>query len=181
MKGLLKGLRYIARIFENEKEPEMQIGKPTDVKHVAHIGWEGPSSTTPSWMNEFKAPELMSGSTRKPGNQTERQKKGRRKLSTGTSNSPVDSPSRVGPTKQSKRNNGGKHRDQSTGSGSGLDLPSQTEHSTASKHTTQKKSKGSSGRGSEAVPVERARTAHEKDIPVRGVCPFTGLGTSTGR
>ena len=81
MKGLLKGLRYIARIFgeftyqfintclcivimnsdfkklqkllhaEDDKEPEMQIGKPTDVKHVAHIGWEGPSATTPSWVN----------------------------------------------------------------------------------------------------------------------------------
>uniref|UniRef100_A0A2N9G289 CRIB domain-containing protein n=1 Tax=Fagus sylvatica TaxID=28930 RepID=A0A2N9G289_FAGSY len=50
MKGLLKGLRYISQIFDNEKEPEMQIGFPTDVKHVAHIGWDGPS------MNEFKAP-----------------------------------------------------------------------------------------------------------------------------
>ena len=27
----------------DEKEPEMQIGYPTDVKHVAHIGWDGPS------------------------------------------------------------------------------------------------------------------------------------------
>ena len=35
---------------EDEKEPEMQIGQPTDVKHVAHIGWEGPSATTPSWV-----------------------------------------------------------------------------------------------------------------------------------
>ncbi|XP_015581245.1 CRIB domain-containing protein RIC7 [Ricinus communis] len=56
MKGLLKGLRYISQIFDNEKEPEMQIGYPTDVKHVAHIGWDGPSVTSPSWMNEFKAP-----------------------------------------------------------------------------------------------------------------------------
>ncbi|XP_050205019.1 CRIB domain-containing protein RIC7 [Mercurialis annua] len=56
MKGLLKGLRYISQIFDNEKEPEMQIGFPTDVKHVAHIGWDGPSVTSPSWMNEFKAP-----------------------------------------------------------------------------------------------------------------------------
>ncbi|KAA3474920.1 CRIB domain-containing protein RIC7-like [Gossypium australe] len=57
MKGLLKGLRYISEIFENEKEPEMQIGLPTDVKHVAHIGWDGPSSvnSAPSWMNEFKS------------------------------------------------------------------------------------------------------------------------------
>ncbi|KAJ4726925.1 CRIB domain containing protein [Melia azedarach] len=55
MKGLLKGLRYISHIFENEKEPDMQIGYPTDVKHVAHIGWDGPSVNSPSWMNEFTA------------------------------------------------------------------------------------------------------------------------------
>lgn len=55
MKGLLKGLRYISQIFDNEKEQEMEIGYPTDVKHVAHIGWDGgPSVNTPSWMNEFK-------------------------------------------------------------------------------------------------------------------------------
>ncbi|XP_062116757.1 CRIB domain-containing protein RIC7 [Humulus lupulus] len=34
----------------------MQIGFPTDVKHVAHIGWDGPSVNSPSWMNEFKSP-----------------------------------------------------------------------------------------------------------------------------
>ncbi|KAK6940642.1 CRIB domain [Dillenia turbinata] len=54
MKGLLKGLRYISQIFDNEKEEqEMEIGFPTDVKHVAHIGWEGPSVSSPSWMNEY--------------------------------------------------------------------------------------------------------------------------------
>ncbi|XP_022727699.1 CRIB domain-containing protein RIC6-like [Durio zibethinus] len=61
MKGLLKGLRYISQIFENEKESEMQIGLPTDVKHVAHIGWDGPSvNSAPSWMNEFKSPQGFS-------------------------------------------------------------------------------------------------------------------------
>ncbi|ESQ36533.1 hypothetical protein EUTSA_v10009926mg [Eutrema salsugineum] len=57
MKSLLKGLRYISQIFENEKEPEMQIGTPTDVKHVAHIGWDGGSvnQNSPSWMNDFNA------------------------------------------------------------------------------------------------------------------------------
>ncbi|XP_010475033.1 PREDICTED: CRIB domain-containing protein RIC8-like [Camelina sativa] len=56
MKGLFKGLRFISQIFENEKEPEMQIGTPTDVKHVAHIGWDGGSAdqNPPSWMNDFK-------------------------------------------------------------------------------------------------------------------------------
>ncbi|ESQ50415.1 hypothetical protein EUTSA_v10002253mg [Eutrema salsugineum] len=58
MKSLLKGLRYISQVFESGKEEEIQIGNPTDVKHVAHIGWDGPSadtSTAPSWMNEFKS------------------------------------------------------------------------------------------------------------------------------
>nr|AFL91172.1 ROP-interactive CRIB motif-containing protein B [Helianthus annuus] len=56
MKGLLKGLLYISEIFEadNDKEPEIQIGAPTDVKHVAHIGCDGPSSNAPSWMNDFQ-------------------------------------------------------------------------------------------------------------------------------
>ncbi|KAF3436125.1 hypothetical protein FNV43_RR23217 [Rhamnella rubrinervis] len=38
----------------------MQIGHPTDVKHVAHIGWDGPSVNSPSWMTEFKPPEGFS-------------------------------------------------------------------------------------------------------------------------
>ncbi|KAL0461088.1 UNVERIFIED_CONTAM: CRIB domain-containing protein RIC6 [Sesamum latifolium] len=33
----------------------MQIGLPTDVKHVAHIGWDGPKVDSPSWMKEFKS------------------------------------------------------------------------------------------------------------------------------
>ncbi|XP_022979372.1 CRIB domain-containing protein RIC7-like [Cucurbita maxima] len=57
VKGLMKGIKYISQIFD-EKEQEMQIGLPTDVKHVAHIGWDGPSANqnnTPTWMNEFKS------------------------------------------------------------------------------------------------------------------------------
>ncbi|ONK79596.1 uncharacterized protein A4U43_C01F7980 [Asparagus officinalis] len=33
----------------------MQIGLPTDVKHVAHIGFDGPSVSSPSWMGDFQA------------------------------------------------------------------------------------------------------------------------------
>ncbi|KZV21499.1 pleckstriny domain-containing family A member 8 [Dorcoceras hygrometricum] len=44
--------KFLATV-EDEKEPEMQIGLPTDVKHVAHIGWDGPSIDSPSWMKEF--------------------------------------------------------------------------------------------------------------------------------
>ncbi|KAK7393377.1 hypothetical protein VNO78_21930 [Psophocarpus tetragonolobus] len=55
VKGIFKGFRYFTQIFETEKEQDIQIGYPTDVKHVAHIGWDGPSVNSPSWMNEFKS------------------------------------------------------------------------------------------------------------------------------
>ncbi|ONK70713.1 uncharacterized protein A4U43_C04F750 [Asparagus officinalis] len=47
--GLRKGLKYISNIFEQEKEQEMVIGHPTDVKHVAHIGFDGPAVNNPTW------------------------------------------------------------------------------------------------------------------------------------
>ncbi|CAA0826532.1 CRIB domain-containing protein RIC10 [Striga hermonthica] len=55
MKGIYKGFKYtLSQIFV-VKEREIEIGYPTDVKHVAHIGWDGQSgSNAPSWMNEFK-------------------------------------------------------------------------------------------------------------------------------
>ncbi|CAI9787881.1 unnamed protein product [Fraxinus pennsylvanica] len=54
MKGIYKGFKYtLSQIFV-VKEREMEIGFPTDVKHVAHIGWDGPSGSAPSWMNEFR-------------------------------------------------------------------------------------------------------------------------------
>lgn len=36
--------------FADDKEPEMQIGLPTDVKHVAHIGIDGASANKPTWV-----------------------------------------------------------------------------------------------------------------------------------
>ncbi|KAB2007254.1 hypothetical protein ES319_D10G015800v1 [Gossypium barbadense] len=66
IKGIYKSFKYISQLFGFffpffffavvVKEREMEIGYPTDVKHVAHIGWDGPpgSGTAPSWMNEFK-------------------------------------------------------------------------------------------------------------------------------
>ncbi|CAK9155877.1 unnamed protein product [Ilex paraguariensis] len=43
----------------------MQIGHPTDVKHLAHIGWECTPANSPSWvMNEFgTSPEPSSGAS----------------------------------------------------------------------------------------------------------------------
>ncbi|RZR78195.1 hypothetical protein BHM03_00003470, partial [Ensete ventricosum] len=56
MKGLLKGIKYITHIFVH-KEHEMEIGYPTDAKHVAHIGFDNPF-----WMDEFKSASDFSGS-----------------------------------------------------------------------------------------------------------------------
>ncbi|KAK8501924.1 hypothetical protein V6N13_023296 [Hibiscus sabdariffa] len=53
IKGIYKSFKSISKIFV-VKEQEMEIGYPTDVKHVAHVGWDDHSGTAPSWMNEFK-------------------------------------------------------------------------------------------------------------------------------
>nr|CAB3479244.1 unnamed protein product [Digitaria exilis] len=53
---LLRGFKNLSQIFavydedddEEEEEREMVIGLPTDVKHMAHIGWDGSTSTTTS-------------------------------------------------------------------------------------------------------------------------------------
>ncbi|CAH8313411.1 unnamed protein product [Eruca vesicaria subsp. sativa] len=191
MKGLLKGLRYIARMFGEEKEPEIQIGQPTDVKHVAHIGWEGPSATTPSWMDDYKSPEdeAKRSSKKKPASSGERQKnKGRRKSSTGTNNSPADSPSRVGGSTRTSRRSTGKLREQSrgsgSGSGSGLDVPEQNDQSLVQKSSRQKKSKGTTkvrgGGGEPPLPLAPVESK-ETDISVRAVYPCVGIESSTGR
>ncbi|XP_020096472.1 CRIB domain-containing protein RIC10-like [Ananas comosus] len=60
-KGIMKPLRFISQIFDG-KEHELEIGFPTDVKHVAHIGWDGPNVNGPSWMKEFHSAPLSSAS-----------------------------------------------------------------------------------------------------------------------
>ncbi|KAL1560117.1 CRIB domain-containing protein RIC10-like [Salvia divinorum] len=54
VKGIFKGFKYTISQFFVVKEREIEIGYPTDVKHVAHIGWDGASGMAPSWMSEFK-------------------------------------------------------------------------------------------------------------------------------
>ncbi|XVE65801.1 hypothetical protein DITRI_Ditri08aG0028500 [Diplodiscus trichospermus] len=144
----------------------MQIGLPTDVKHVAHIGMDGPSATKPSWMNGFNsAPELSAipedsnpqVTPAATGNQDSlppKQKKSRRKPSIGNG-SPIGSPKAS--EKQSRRNRssnismespvrdsssgGRRHQNSSRGTESSSkelpDIPNKSRR---------KKSKGSSGR-----------------------------------
>ncbi|CAD6259501.1 unnamed protein product [Miscanthus lutarioriparius] len=60
VKGIFKGLKVFSRIFA-VKEHEMEIGYPTDVKHVTHIGWDSAAgSASPSWMNDIMASSDLS-------------------------------------------------------------------------------------------------------------------------
>ncbi|KAI5066246.1 hypothetical protein GOP47_0018870 [Adiantum capillus-veneris] len=53
------------------QEHEMEIGYPTDVKHVAHVGWDGPSVRGPSWIDELKqSPNYATGPLRDFGQPT---------------------------------------------------------------------------------------------------------------
>ncbi|VAH36890.1 unnamed protein product [Triticum turgidum subsp. durum] len=60
MKGFFKGFKIISQIFA-AKEQEMVIGRPTDVKHVAHIGW---SSSTPGMLTGNASPSWVTISVR---------------------------------------------------------------------------------------------------------------------
>ncbi|KAI7744459.1 hypothetical protein M8C21_016590 [Ambrosia artemisiifolia] len=139
MKGLLKGLRYISEIFEadNDKEPEIQIGAPTDVKHVAHIGCDGPSSNAPSWMNEFQGSSDTGSSNANGGT----------KDSMGTSN-------RQGKSKQSKKqgsnkgsnsDNDGSRARRSKASNAGAESPSQESGGKKNRRKKKTSNKGPSG------------------------------------
>ncbi|KAJ4784352.1 Crib domain-containing protein ric3 [Rhynchospora pubera] len=61
-KGLLRPLRYLSQIFfvTEGRETELQIGYPTDVKHVGHIGLDS-TEEKPSWMKEYHSAPLPTG------------------------------------------------------------------------------------------------------------------------
>ncbi|PIA29827.1 hypothetical protein AQUCO_05800120v1, partial [Aquilegia coerulea] len=60
---LVKGFKSFSQLFDEVEnmDMDMEIGFPTDVKHVTHIGWDGSTTTNPlmGW-DELKAPELLS-------------------------------------------------------------------------------------------------------------------------
>ncbi|XP_061992835.1 CRIB domain-containing protein RIC4-like [Rosa rugosa] len=69
MQRLIRSIKNFSQIFvfkeeTEEKETEMEIGFPTDVKHVTHIGSDG-STTTNNNLNNFNSiaappPEVVS-------------------------------------------------------------------------------------------------------------------------
>ncbi|XP_021910912.1 CRIB domain-containing protein RIC5 [Carica papaya] len=143
MKGFLKGLRYFTHIFEEEKEPEMQIGFPTDVKHVAHIGWDGPSANSPSWMGEFKGPELSTESL----SSGEMKHNPPLKLSSEGINGSdqngliIHDSSSLPPIQNEKQKHKSRRKSSSTGNGSPLNSPTRRSSSDAPKQS--RRSRGS--------------------------------------
>ncbi|KAJ9169276.1 hypothetical protein P3X46_017484 [Hevea brasiliensis] len=61
---LVKGFKTFSQLFVDEEELEMEIGVPTDVKHVTHIGWDGSENNNPlqGWDNLISS-ELALSST----------------------------------------------------------------------------------------------------------------------
>ncbi|PIN04712.1 hypothetical protein CDL12_22753 [Handroanthus impetiginosus] len=165
MKGLFKGLRYISQIFEEDKEQEMQIGFPTDVKHVAHIGWDGPSVESPSWMKEFKSPTgSQSAPLGPPGDSrgdpeikwvSEESRRGAR-----ATDSPGRDPSEA-PRSSRRHHHSG---DRETNSN---DSPRKKDSSTKSRQPRRNHSKDSSEGGS----VKSNRDAPPSDSPSRNGLP----------
>lgn len=152
VKNLLKGLRYISQMFD-EKEEEIQIGFPTDVKHVAHIGWDGPSANMPNWMNEFRSPsEVTSGPLESIGqlsskgiqDTTNRNEisRSRRHYSTNLS-SPVSSPTKRG-SDGSKHSRRRRSKDGSMGSPA-RDSSGSSRHSSGSSRHSRRQQKSNLG------------------------------------
>lgn len=48
--SVISGILHDSSVHSGWREREMEIGYPTDVKHVAHIGWDGPSVGGPNWV-----------------------------------------------------------------------------------------------------------------------------------
>ncbi|KAK7268846.1 hypothetical protein RIF29_21555 [Crotalaria pallida] len=115
VKGLLKGLRYISQMFDEQgDDKDIQIGFPTDVKHLAHIGCDDSQTHKPSWMTEFKGPqnkgqeEPSSGSAKLPEDNNgkvdgSRHHNRRSKHSSTESNSPNREPNVEGSVSKHRR------------------------------------------------------------------------------
>ncbi|KAL6214511.1 hypothetical protein ACLB2K_013945 [Fragaria x ananassa] len=165
MKGLLKGLRYISQMFDDNKEQEIQIGFPTDVKHVAHIGWDGLATATssPSWMNEFQSPPgfasapLSQNGEMREDNPIKWVSEDSSRRSSRSSMSPVHEFPEV--PKQSRRQS-------SRGHEGGVDSPKSPKTEKSDKHRqTRRPSRRDSSETSRASHQEATDTSTESSLP----------------
>ncbi|KAJ1431524.1 CRIB domain [Sesbania bispinosa] len=163
----------------DEKEEEIEIGFPTDVKHVAHIGSDDPSANAPSWMTEYKstkdpssgtanATETLEELNNNSSNSKEASSKARHLIPKSRHQS-IDSESNT--TKKHARRHhrssdpssdssvhessgGSRHRRHRRGSNHGSESPSQDIPPSGSKHSHRRKSKNSED-GSVQKPSSR--------------------------
>ncbi|KAK9087500.1 hypothetical protein Syun_029894 [Stephania yunnanensis] len=165
MKGILKGLRYITQMFDHtnqgKKERELQIGLPTDVKHVAHIGWDGPSAAAPSWMNEFRS-SSTSELSRAPSRSREAKRSTRTKVPLEDSNRRIggtqSSPAHDSEAEVPKRS----RRRQSSGASSTTSLEINQQEA-----NVPKQSRRNSSSMMASSPVRDATTAESTKKPTR--------------
>ncbi|CAN4093220.1 unnamed protein product [Withania somnifera] len=189
VKGFLKALG-ISQMFEEEKEAEMQIGLPTDVKHVAHIGWDGPSFESPSWMKEFKeagkfhtAPlgppldhtssvsqegshKYKNANSSLPDDQPQVSKtSSRHHSSSETGSGSTTSPKKAKSTRRHKEESDGSSRHRRPGSGHASDSPARDLPDIPRK-TRRKKSKEDGGDGSGSSRSSRSKGTSSRTAPM---------------
>ncbi|PHT29656.1 CRIB domain-containing protein RIC6 [Capsicum baccatum] len=185
VKGFFKALG-ISQMFE-EKEPEMQIGLPTDVKHVAHIGWDGPSLESPSWMKEFKepgkfhtaplGPPLDSNDLTDNILRVSQDIDGNQKYKNANSSLPDDQPEG---SKTSRR-----HSSSESGSGSGKARNSRRHKESADSSGSSRHRRPGSGSGSDSpardLPNIPRKTRRKKSKEDGGVGSGSGFGSGSSR
>ncbi|XP_051118869.1 CRIB domain-containing protein RIC6-like [Andrographis paniculata] len=160
MKGLFKGLRYISQIFEEEKEDEIQIGLPTDVKHVAHIGSDGPSNDAPSWMKGFNSGTLSSPSNEDDHDNNSNTKwvseDSKRGTKAGADSPGKDSQGGGGAPRQSRR------RNSSESNTTGDTSPKKRDPSSKSRSTRRSSKESTSSSGPDAPKKGRRKKSKEQ-------------------
>ncbi|KAK7279256.1 hypothetical protein RJT34_24303 [Clitoria ternatea] len=146
---------------EDEKEDEFQIGLPTDVKHVAHIGSDEPGANAPSWISEYKTtndkpPSGLINDTAPQGEGEGENSKGHSKHRHGAPKSrphSIDSESNNDPKQKPSRRH---HRSSDPGTESSIHDSSNG----GSRHRRQRR--GDSNHGSES---------HSQEMPPAGAKP----------
>nr|GMD73077.1 CRIB domain-containing protein RIC6-like [Ipomoea batatas] len=192
VKGLIKGIKYIShQIFDEEKESEIQIGFPTDVKHVAHIGWDGPSAVdNPTWMNEFKGSGALKSAPLGPPTDSKENpeikwvsedSKGRRAPKSESRDAGVEGSSK--PRRHSVANDSTAAAAAAAGGGGGdspkSSKPRQTRRSKASSDGAKIKDPVAAADGGPEVP-KRSRRKKSRDFNADGSIRSTRTSKSSG-
>ena len=195
MKGLLKGLRYISQIFDEDEEKEIQIGFPTDVKHLAHIGCEDGKANPPSWMTEFKdsqpsSPKAKTSEGLDSGNNSDTNssvrgdgKKSHARKSrhrSSDSQSSISSPTREEGSTKPRRH----HSSETSRRHSRHSTEEEDSNKPPTKHTHRRKTKTSEDKDKESSSTRKPRRSSKAgsltDLSFTNLAPGPGPGSVSG-